>query len=138
MPTHLRLRARLLPTLVACTLKGCLLVYDVTNRSSFESLQRWVEESEAYGAKDMAVFVVANKADVPSRKVTEREGREWAAARGFPFFEVSASSGQNVRLLFSALFARMLATIPGIPQELAAAAVQQANAARDEAGVPVS
>lgn len=115
--------------------QGCLLVYDATNRQSFESLQRWVDEAQAFGAKDMVVFVAANKADAaagPGRKVPEREGKDWALSQGFFFFEVSASSGQNVRSLFVSLFARMLATIPGIPQELAAAAVQQANAVREE------
>jgi hypothetical protein len=34
--------------------------------------------------------VAATKADIPNRKVTEKEGREWAATRGFPFFEVSS------------------------------------------------
>jgi hypothetical protein len=35
-----------------------------------------------------AVFVVANKADMPGRKVSEQEGRAWAAARGYPYVEV--------------------------------------------------
>lgn len=47
-------------------------------------------------------------------------------------WQVSSSSGQNIKAVFASLFARMLATIPGIPQDLAALAVQQANAAREE------
>lgn len=33
--------------------QGCLLVYDVTSRSSFESLGRWLAESKAHGADNM-------------------------------------------------------------------------------------
>ena len=33
--------------------QGCLLVYDVTNRASFESLTRWLAESKEYGADNM-------------------------------------------------------------------------------------
>ncbi len=44
-------------------------------------------------------------------------------------------SGQAVRSVFLTLFARVLATVPGIPQDLASLAVQQAAAAREEEGV---
>lgn len=56
-------------------------------------------------------------------------------SQGFPFFETSASSGAGVRPLFATLFARMLATIPGIPQDLASQAVHTATTLREEEGV---
>jgi DnaJ family protein C protein 27 len=34
------------------------------------------------------VFVAASKVDLPGRKVTEKEGRDWAAVHNFPYFEV--------------------------------------------------
>ncbi|MEW5307166.1 MAG: hypothetical protein WDW38_002234 [Sanguina aurantia] len=110
--------------------QGCLLVYDVTSRSSFESLGRWLAESKAHGADNMVIAVAATKSDTPMRRVQEREGREWAASQGLAFFEVSACSGAGVKPLFTALFARMLATIPGIPEELTSLCVQQATMAR--------
>lgn len=36
------------------------------------------------------ICVAATKCDLPVRKVFEKEGREWASAHGFPFFEVGA------------------------------------------------
>lgn len=39
-------------------------------------------------AYTQAVYVVANKVDLPGRRVTELEGREWAASRGYPYVEV--------------------------------------------------
>ena len=33
--------------------QGCVLVYDVTNRASFESLGNWMHESREYGAENM-------------------------------------------------------------------------------------
>ncbi len=52
--------------------------------------------------------------------------------QGFPFFEVSAASGHAVRTLFATLFARMLATIPGIPKDVSSLAVQMANTIREQ------
>eukprot|EP00798_Chlamydomonas_sp_ICE-L_P029061 gene29061-32266_t len=112
--------------------QGCVLCYDCTNRASFEALGNWLAESQECGAENMVIFVAATKCDIPARKVTEKEGRDWATSHGFQFFECSASSGQGVKALFSSLFARMLATIGGIPQELASLAVQQAKDDREE------
>ncbi len=46
--------------------------------------------------------------------------------------QVSSLNSQNVQALFATLFARMLATIQGAPQDLAALAVQQAKDVREE------
>jgi hypothetical protein len=35
-----------------------------------------------------AVYVVGNMADLPGRKVSEAEARDWAAARCYPYIEV--------------------------------------------------
>ena len=67
-----------------------LLVYDITNRRSFDALDSWLKESAKFGAKDLVVVVCANKSDLSnvggdgSRAVSEAEGSRWAAARGFP------------------------------------------------------
>jgi len=61
--------------------QGCLLIFDVTNRGTFEALPRWLEEAKEYGAENMVIFVAATKADNPTRKVSEKEGRDWAASQ---------------------------------------------------------
>lgn len=99
--------------------QGCLLTYDVTNRGSFESLGRCLQETKEHSSGGLLTLVVGTKCDaLPNRKVTEKEGREWAAAQGLLHFEVSALSGQNVEGLFATICARLLAVVPGIPQEL--------------------
>lgn len=88
--------------------QGAMLVYDVTNRSSFESLNGWLKEMRAHLDKSLemesVVFVVcANKTDLGRRKVDEAEGRLWAERKGFPYFETSAQSGTNVQEMFELL-----------------------------------
>lgn len=84
--------------------QGTLLVYDVTNLASFQSLSSWLGEHAKFGGKPAIVVVCANKTDEAKRVVTEAEGKKWAQAQGFVYFETSAKSGQNVNELFAALF----------------------------------
>jgi DnaJ family protein C protein 27 len=43
--------------------QGCLLVYDVTNRESFEQCDSWLTEAAKYGAspREMPIALCANK-----------------------------------------------------------------------------
>ena len=41
--------------------------------------------------------------DLGKRKVDEAEGRLWAEAKGFPYFETSAQTGKNVQEMFELL-----------------------------------
>lgn len=43
-----------------------ILVYDVTNRASFDSLKKWVEESNINCMADIPKILVGNKSDGPS------------------------------------------------------------------------
>ncbi|QDZ23951.1 small rab-related GTPase [Chloropicon primus] len=88
--------------------QGGILVFDVTNRKSFEALNAWVDESCTFGAKSPEIFVVANKIEMPSRVVSEEEARMWADENGFEYFEVSASTGSRVMDVFEKLTSRIL------------------------------
>ena len=41
--------------------QGCMLVFDVSNKASFENLESWVAEFYEHGGKGAAIAVVANK-----------------------------------------------------------------------------
>lgn len=84
--------------------QGILLVFDVGNRKSFESLDSWLEEAQRYGAKDLALVLCANKCDAPKRVVSEKEAKSWATAHSCTYWETSASSGENVKPMFESLF----------------------------------
>lgn len=116
--------------------QAALLVYDVTNRPSFEALSSWVAEAAKYGApSNMAVFVAANKVDLPGRKVSEAEGRDWAAARGYPYLETSAASGRGVVPLFASLFSTVISQLPQMDYPLLQCAAQEAAAACQADGI---
>ena len=41
--------------------QGCMLVFDVANKASFESLESWLDEFYEHGGKGAVIAVVANK-----------------------------------------------------------------------------
>ena len=43
-----------------------MLVYDVTNRTSFENLVRWLEEMKENAYSKMVIILVGNKIDLES------------------------------------------------------------------------
>ena len=76
---------------------GIFLVYDVTSRSSFDSLKDWVSKVDEYAHPNAVRSLIGNKLDVPNkREVTSLEGLNFARERAMDFVEVSAMSGENV------------------------------------------
>ena len=78
-----------------------LLIYDITNKESFDSMPRWIQQ--VFDVKNTeAVFVlIGNKIDLENdRKVTFEEGKKFAAENNFIFQEVSAKNGNNFEKLF--------------------------------------
>ena len=76
---------------------GCLMVYDVTNRTSFNSLIFWYAELKKYCDPDNVIVLVGNKIDnITDRCVSTDEGKEFADKHKISFFETSAKTGDNV------------------------------------------
>jgi DnaJ homolog subfamily C member 27 len=85
--------------------QGIVLVYDMSNRDSFDELDMWLSEAAKYGAnpRDIPVALVATKSD-KRPAVSEDEGQQYAQARGLTFFETSAMTGENVSEMFDFVF----------------------------------
>ena len=84
--------------------QGIILMYDITTRSSFENLNKWINLISQH-ATNKAKILVGNKLDKAEeqRIVTEQEGQKLADYNGMPFFEGSGSSGHNVDKIFTKL-----------------------------------
>uniref|UniRef100_A0A3Q4MTR1 small monomeric GTPase n=1 Tax=Neolamprologus brichardi TaxID=32507 RepID=A0A3Q4MTR1_NEOBR len=81
-----------------------LLLYDVTNKASFDNIRAWLTEIHEYAQQDVVVMLLGNKADVTHDRVVKREeGEKLAKEFGVPFMETSAKSGLNVELAFTAV-----------------------------------
>jgi len=85
---------------------GVLLVYDITNRSSFDHLVDWLEEARFNIEPQLTVYtMIGHKADKPNRDRTVMavEAQRFADLHGFRFFETSAVTGQNIENAFLAI-----------------------------------
>lgn len=77
---------------------GVLLVFDVTNRHSFEMLNLIHPGDDI---DDKRMILVGNKADKDDRRqVSRRQAEKFAANLGVLYFETSAVTGQNIQKVF--------------------------------------
>ncbi len=89
--------------------RGGLLVFDVTRRRTFLSLEQWKEEAFKNTGRPIPLVVVANKVDLAeSRVVTTEEGKEYADKNKFLYVESSALSGENVECAYVTLCMMMI------------------------------
>jgi Ras-related protein Rab-21 len=76
--------------------KGAILVYDVTDRPSFERVRKWTKElRKMVGDGDkICISIVGNKIDLQDRAVDTEEAKKYALSVGAAFLEVSAKTGR--------------------------------------------
>ena len=87
---------------------GALLAYDISNRKSFEHVQKWLDELRMHADKNMIVMLVGNKCDLSSHRVVSiEEGKDLAQVEDLFFMETSALDSTNVESAFIALLSQI-------------------------------
>lgn len=80
---------------------GCLMVYDITRRSTYNHLSTWLTDTKNLTNPSTVIFLIGNKSDLEStREVTYEEAKKFADENGLMFAETSAMTGQNVEEAF--------------------------------------
>ena len=83
---------------------GIILTYSITDRSSYDNVERWMQQIENNAPPDVSKVLLATKSDLNyERQVTEQEGRAMATKQGIGFMEVSAKAELNVKEGFELL-----------------------------------
>ncbi|KAI2493518.1 Rab-like small GTPase [Fragilaria crotonensis] len=90
---------------------GALLVYDVTDRNSFNHVPMWLKEVEENAEKDCLIMLVGNKTDLnDQRTVFVRDGRSFARKNGLAFIETSALDATGVDTAFQRILQEIYKT----------------------------
>lgn len=81
--------------------QGIVLVYDVTDRRSFESIRNWISQIQQHADVHVNKILVGNKCDMVDEKVVStEEGKKLAKEFGMEFWEASAKNDTNVEQSF--------------------------------------
>jgi len=84
--------------------QAALVVYDITNVSSFNRAKQWVKELQTQGTTRMVIALVGNKTDLGERRaLSSSDAEEYADENGILFHETSAKTGVNVQEVFESI-----------------------------------
>ena len=89
---------------------GAIIIYDITNRQSFESVDYWIEEVKE-NVSDIEIIIVGNKIDLyEEREVTYEEAVKKYGDR-YSVFETSAKLGKGVEDVYTTITKRIVEKI---------------------------
>ncbi|KAM0947042.1 putative small GTP-binding protein [Dioscorea sansibarensis] len=91
---------------------GALVVYDISRRTTFDSVSRWLQELETHSDNTIARILVGNKCDLENiRAVPVEEGKALAEEQGLFFMETSALDSTNVKTAFEIVIKEIYANV---------------------------
>lgn len=77
--------------------RGAIIVFDLSDRKSFEDISYWISEVKKY-SKEASILLVGTKSDLES-KISDEEIKRFE----IPFFKVSSKNNVGIGLVFSQL-----------------------------------
>ena len=87
---------------------GAILVFDITNHTTYENLDRWKQELLRYVRPNIEIMLVGNKSDEKHlRTVSTEEACQFAENHQFSYMETSAKDSNNVAEAFSTLISNI-------------------------------
>ena len=88
--------------------RGVLLVYDITRYTTFENLEKWMNEINEKVKGSLKMMIIGNKSDLnDERKVDIENALEKAKLLNIPFMETSALDSTNIQNAFENILREM-------------------------------
>jgi len=86
-----------------------ILVFDVSNRESFENIRNWYNEIIKSAPPDIFLILAGNKTDLEEKRVVSHsEGEDLAKELGISYIETSAKKDQNINEAFKMLALQLI------------------------------
>jgi small GTP-binding protein len=90
--------------------KGAILMYDVTVKTSFANLPKWIDFIRE-NSPDAQLLIFGNKIDLTDEREVQRDDAEkFTGSHNVLFFEGSAKTSENVRDAFEKIVETLSAT----------------------------
>ena len=88
--------------------KGAFIVYDITRKSTFDNIDKWIGDLKNNGDENMIVYLVGNKSDLNDmREVRKDEAMTKSEKFKIAFSETSALYGDNIHKIFQDLMEKV-------------------------------
>ena len=86
---------------------GAMIIYDLTNKSSFIQMNKWIKDVKNNAPKNIVIMIVGNKSDLIKKKIDL--GSELNSYKqNYIYYEVSAKNGTNISLAFEELALKII------------------------------
>ena len=87
---------------------GIIIVFDITDRQSFDDIQTWITQIYRY-SKNANIILVGNKIDLENeRQVSYEDAKKYADYLQIQYLEVSAKNDINVYTIFKLLAEKLI------------------------------
>lgn len=88
---------------------GIVLVYDVTDRKSFENLNYWINRIKEKGESEAQIIMIGNKIDMINEILVDQEqATSLAKQHEIPYFQTSAKDATNIDMAIKTLLTNII------------------------------
>jgi small GTP-binding protein len=108
---------------------GAILVFDITNKSTFERISYWLDElNQKKDLKELALVLVGNKIDLKdNRQVSSEEAQSFAKQNNIKYFETSAQENIGIDEVMKYIVGEWVSIIKKRNEDAFRESIQESN-----------
>ena len=108
---------------------GAILVFDITNKSTFERISYWLDElNQKKNINEMALVLVGNKIDLKdNRQVSSEEAQSFAKQNNIKYFETSAQENIGIDEVMNYIVGECVSIIKKRNEDAFRESIQESN-----------
>ena len=94
------------------------MVYDVTQRETFDAVDRWINDLRNNTDERLVILLIGNKSDLEEKRLVKKEeGEEKAKEKDIAFLETSALTASNIDKAFNEMLNKVFVAFKPVEGE---------------------